>query len=124
MLQCKGNVQMVRGGGGRGFSREREHKGQRRGPMKGKKWVWRDRTSENSEVPASPSCLRPYQYNQEELLYTLAFFFFDCPGSSLWCLGLSSYDAQASLPHGMWDLSSPTRDQTCVPCIGRQILNH
>ena len=24
----------------------------------------------------------------------------------------------------MWDLSSPTRDQTCVPCIGRWILNH
>ena len=24
----------------------------------------------------------------------------------------------------MWDLSSPTRDQTCVPCIGRQILYH
>ena len=25
---------------------------------------------------------------------------------------------------GMWDLSSPIRDQTHVPCIGRQILNH
>ena len=24
----------------------------------------------------------------------------------------------------MWDLSSPTRDQTCIPCIGRQLLNH
>ena len=24
----------------------------------------------------------------------------------------------------MWDLSSLTRDQTHVPCIGRQILNH
>ena len=24
----------------------------------------------------------------------------------------------------MWDLSSPTRDQTHVPCTGRQILNH
>ena len=24
----------------------------------------------------------------------------------------------------MWDLTSPTRDQTCVPCIARQILNH
>ena len=24
----------------------------------------------------------------------------------------------------MWDLSSLTRDQTCVPCIGSQILNH
>ena len=26
--------------------------------------------------------------------------------------------------HGMWDLSSPTRDRTHVPCIGRRILNH
>ena len=24
----------------------------------------------------------------------------------------------------MWNLSSRTRDWTCVPCIGRQILNH
>ena len=24
----------------------------------------------------------------------------------------------------MWDLSSPTRDRTRIPCIGRQILNH
>ena len=24
----------------------------------------------------------------------------------------------------MWDLISPTRDQTYIPCIGRQILNH
>ena len=32
---------------------------------------------------------------------------------------------QASLvAEGIWDLSSPTRDQTCIPCIGRQILNH
>ena len=24
----------------------------------------------------------------------------------------------------MWDLSSPNRDQTCMPCIARWILNH
>ena len=30
----------------------------------------------------------------------------------------------AQLPHGMWDLCLPTRDRTCIPCIGRQILNH
>ena len=28
------------------------------------------------------------------------------------------------LPQGIWDLSSPTRDQTSIPCIARQILNH
>ena len=27
-------------------------------------------------------------------------------------------------PGGMWDLSSPTRDRTRTPCIGRQSLNH
>ena len=28
------------------------------------------------------------------------------------------------LLQGMWDLSSPTREQTSVPCTGSQILNH
>jgi len=27
-------------------------------------------------------------------------------------------------PKYMWDLSSPTKDQTCTPCIGRWSLNH
>ena len=27
-------------------------------------------------------------------------------------------------PRGKWDLSSPTRDWTLTPCIGRQSLNH
>ena len=27
-------------------------------------------------------------------------------------------------PRGMWDLSSPTRDRTRTPCIGRRSLNH
>ena len=31
------------------------------------------------------------------------------------CMGLAA--------HGMWDLSW-TRDGTCVPCVGRWILNH
>ena len=37
---------------------------------------------------------------------------------------LISCGAWAQLPHGMWDLSSLTRDRTHVPCIGRWILNH
>ena len=28
-----------------------------------------------------------------------------------------------AVPH-MWDLSSPTRNQTRIPCTGRQIFNH
>lgn len=38
-------------------------------------------------------------------------------------LRLSSCGAQALLLRNMWDLPSPTRDQTLVPCIGRQICN-
>ena len=37
---------------------------------------------------------------------------------------LSSCGVQDLLPRGMWDLSSPTRDRTCVPCVGRWILYH
>ena len=39
---------------------------------------------------------------------------------TLWlqCAGL------AALLRGMWDLNYPTRDQTGIPCIKRQILNH
>ena len=38
-------------------------------------------------------------------------------------LGLSR-NAQANLPHSIWDLSSLTRDETHVPCVGRWILSH
>ena len=44
--------------------------------------------------------------------------FSNCGAWTQWC------GMRASLPHSMWDLSSPTRGWTCVPCIGRQILNH
>ena len=37
---------------------------------------------------------------------------------------LFSCGAWASLPRGMWDLSSLTKDRTHVLCIRRQILNH
>ena len=45
-------------------------------------------------------------------------------GSLFEACRLSSCGTQAQLPCGMWDLSSPTRDRTCVPCLGRQILYH
>ena len=38
--------------------------------------------------------------------------------------GLSSWGAWALLLCSIWDLSSPTRDGTCVSCIARWILNH
>ena len=37
---------------------------------------------------------------------------------------LSSCSVCASLSHSVWDLSPPIRDQTHIPCTGRQILNH
>ena len=36
----------------------------------------------------------------------------------------SKCDTRAQLLHGMWNLSSQTRDWTCVPCIARWILSH
>ena len=38
-------------------------------------------------------------------------------------LVLSTSGSLALLPHGMWDLSTLTRDRTCIPCIARRILN-
>ena len=43
--------------------------------------------------------------------------------SSTAARGLFSCGAWAELLHGMWDLSSLTRDQTRVLCIRRRILN-
>ena len=37
--------------------------------------------------------------------------------------GLSCHP-RAQVPQSMWDLISPTRDWTLIPCIGRQNLNH
>ena len=47
----------------------------------------------------------------------------NCGTRSPECSGFSSCIAWAQLLHGMWDLSSLTRDWTCVPCIVRWILN-
>ena len=54
--------------------------------------------------------------------------FFYCRTLALGCLGFSSCRLSRVqytdlVAQGMWDLSSSTRDQTHVPCIGRRILN-
>ena len=44
-------------------------------------------------------------------------------GSTIEAGGVSSC-AQAQLSWDLWDLSSLTKDQTHIPCIARQVLNH
>ena len=77
--------------------------------------------------------------------FFIHWFIFGCVRASLWHVGsfvaacgllskcgsqvpdvcgLSSYIAEVWLSCGMRDLSSPTRNQTCIPCIRRWILNH
>ena len=43
---------------------------------------------------------------------------------TIFLLPLLFFSVLGFWPRGMWNLSSPTRDQTCIPCIGRQNLNH
>ena len=67
--------------------------------------------------------------NGKHFFFFFFFFSFCCVGSLLWRMGTRvhrpcSCGMWAYLPHGMWDVSFLTRDQTHVPCIGRQILNH
>ena len=52
-------------------------------------------------------------------LFVLAVLGFCCSAQAL-----SSWDVLVWSPHSMWDLSSSTRDQTQIPCIGMRILNH
>ena len=53
------------------------------------------------------------------LWFGLIYAFIGCNGSSLQHAG-----SVAVMPCSMWDLTSPTKDQTCIPCIGRQVLNN
>ena len=52
------------------------------------------------------------------------FFYFGCAGSSFQHTGFLIVEQGLSCLQGMWDLSFPTRDQTQVLCIGRQIPHH
>ena len=50
--------------------------------------------------------------------------FIAVPALVLWSVGSIVAAASLVTPCGMWEFSSLTRDQTCVPCIGRLILHH
>ena len=65
--------------------------------------------------------LSPSLYNLQisyMYLLNLNFIYLFMTASGLSC------GTWAQLPHSKWDLSSPTGDQTCVPCIGKWIFNH
>ena len=38
--------------------------------------------------------------------------------------GLGAPEHMGSVVGGMWDSDYPIRDQTCISCLGRQILHH
>ena len=60
--------------------------------------------------------MRSYCITQDLLLY--------CKDPLVVTRGLSSPRAQALLLQALWDVRSPTRDWTHVPCIARWNLNH
>ena len=80
--------------------------------------------------------LLPYSFQMATPLFSFSFSFFlavlglHCGMQASLCRTQAPEHAgsivvahRLSCP-SMWDLSSPTRDWTHVPCIGRQILNH
>ena len=76
-----------------------------------------------STLPTSVTLSRSQHFSVLFFFKKTSFkFYFGYMGSSLVVHGLQS--AEAWLPCSMWDLSSLTRDQTCVPRITRQTLNH
>ena len=65
----------------------------------------------------------------EFFLFLFLFFDVDCFLKSLlnllqYCLCFLFFCFFCHRPKHMWNLSSPTKDQTCTPCIGRGSLNH
>ena len=58
-------------------------------------------------------------YLKSILMWTFFFFFW-----GLYWICYNTASALAFWPQGMWDLGSPTRDETCAPCRGRWRLDH
>ena len=73
-----------------------------------------------------------YKCNDFPLFFSKDFFFFDVDqfSKSLYWIYYNKYCFGFMFcfvlfwPQGMWDLSSPTRNWTCTPCIWRWSLNH
>ena len=75
--------------------------------------------NEDACLPSSS----PSQLPQNGLYFLLKIFFFGCRGSSIPPVGIFHCGLRAQLLPGMCELSSPTRDQTCLPSLARRILS-
>ena len=59
------------------------------------------------------------------IFFSFVLSLFHCIRCSLRCMGFSLVAVPGlTCSSGMWDLSFQTRDQICIPCTGRQIINH
>ena len=89
----------------------------------------------DSSLPPSPSstwCQFPGPKDSLMKIYTgpppsshpVQISSFACFCMCVWHEASSSCGTQVYLPHSMWEFSTQTRGQTCVPCFGRWIRNH
>ena len=70
-------------------------------------------------------CLGTWIQHSESLLpVAMRDLSLQCEDSLVVACRLNSCSTWAQLLHGIWDLSSPNKDQTRGPCMAGQILNH
>ena len=87
--------------------------------ISGESWVlsWSQALHKHVALNSMFSFLKGFEYRfweiQKSLKHVLFSFFL-----SAW----KPFDLFFALSCGMWDLSSPTRDQTCAHCIGSRVL--
>ena len=89
------------------------------------------RTSASARTPSSVCATMTvqnasvYLFLAAQSLPCCAWAFSSCSEQGLFssCGGFSCCGAQALLPCTMWDPGSHTKDRTCIPCIGRQMLH-
>ena len=77
-------------------------------------WVWVSSHNINS------SSLRDRKWRKIVLLFFKDFFFFN-EDLLQYCLCFMFLDLGSQ---GLWDLRSPTKGQTCIPCFGSWSFNH
>ena len=72
----------------------------------------------NAEVKSKSTQDQEIKQSSVLMLYFFLSLCWTCYNIASVCFGVFFW------PQGMWDLSSPTRNQTYIPCIQRQSLNY